>query len=364
MAVLREVAIGALQSLFSMDVHQMHSLARIDAGFDEFPFTGLAPFLGIIRGDDTARCIEQIAFAVALQNCPEIPAMAVVIGELRVLELAVEIIDIAQKIELGPFALWRRAFGIALQHVMGFLGGRVLLLLRPHLGRVGFIVPHGVTKVAVQEDIGLVHVTIHALGGWDCPGKDMLERMPALLDHFGPGSGGLGIMLIAHQRPVCRYHLVGDCRILGDRLPVAAERGVNQAVTRFAVIGIDHVATSAARMAIIARLIVGAHEPHVGIVEPRLVDIEHRDCHPEAGTGAAIGLLEVGPSGLFHALAVAAGVGQADFGKLGADRAPAPLKHAENVARRDHLPAGQGVKLGECPARLLAFGQLARDDTG
>ena len=70
-----------------------------------------------------------------------------------------------------------------------------------------------------------------------------------------PSAPGLGAVLALAQR--------GDGRIDRRGLAVAAVLGIGQAVPRLAVVGVDDVAAGAARMAIVARLVVGAHEPHV-----------------------------------------------------------------------------------------------------
>src|SRR3546814_6327096 len=89
---------------------------------------------------------------------------------------------------------------------------------------------------------------------------------------------------------------------LGRRLAVAAIARIGQAVPRFTVVGIDDMAARAARLAIVTGLVVGAHEPHIGIVEARLVEVE--DCDPDAqpGAGPAVRLLEVGAPRLFEPL--------------------------------------------------------------
>src|SRR3546814_6636087 len=88
--------------------------------------------------------------------------------------------------------------------------------------------------------------------------------------------------------------LARDRRIDGRRLAVAAIARIGQAVPRFTVVGIDDMAARAARLAIVTGLVVGAHEPHIGIVEARLVEVE--DCDPDAqpGAGPAVRLLAVG----------------------------------------------------------------------
>ena len=67
-----EVAIAALHSLREMHVFQMHR-------FREF-----APIVPI---DLVVVEIEQVAFAIVLENRAEDPAVSVIIGKLGVLEL-------------------------------------------------------------------------------------------------------------------------------------------------------------------------------------------------------------------------------------------------------------------------------------
>src|SRR5690606_24865528 len=106
-------------------------------------------------------------------------------------------------------------------------------------------------------------------------------------------------------------------------LAIAAILRPAQAMARLAVIGIDDMAGGAARRAVIAWLIIGAHEPSEGIVEPRLVDVEQRHGDAQARARPAVRLADIRAARLLKALEQAGGVGQADFRKLGADIAPA-----------------------------------------
>ena len=385
MAILLEVAIGALQADLGVDVHHVDRLAGIDAGGHELALAFLAPLLRIIGIDDLAPCIEQIALAVALEDRAEVPAVAVIIGELGVLQRRVQIVDIAQEVDVGPLALGRCALGVAIGNRADFGRGGIFLLLGPHRRRVALVIPHGVAEERVQEDIGLVHVAVHALAGRDRAGEDVAQRVALFL--LLPVIGqrvigalarplGIAVVVILVTRLLDRTVPAGlraaviaiTCRVLDlasdsgidrDRLPVAAILRVGQRMARFAVIGVDHVAARTARMAIIARLVIGAHEPGEGIVEAGLVDVERRDRDAQAGGGTAVRLLEVGPPRLFQTLDRARGIGQADFGELRVDRASAALEHAEHIARRDHVPGGERIHLGEHAARDLIVRQLA-----
>ena len=211
MAVLREMAVGALQTLFGMDVHHMHGATGVGAGFDELGLALPPPAFGIVGRDDISGVgaigrhiafgVEQIALAVALQHRAEIPAMAMIIGELRIAQLAVEAVDIAQEFDIAPQPARGSSLGIAVVNFAHFARRRIMLrpidaliilvahprrtrrdILRPrpHRRRVGFIIPHRVTEVAVQEDVRLMHMAIHALRGRYRAGEGVADRMAAL----------------------------------------------------------------------------------------------------------------------------------------------------------------------------------------
>ena len=66
-------------------------------------------------------------------------------------------------------------------------------------------------------------------------------------------------------------------RVERAALAVVPEFGIWARVARLAIVGIDDVAGRAARLTVVAGLIVGSHEPGQRIVEPGLGEIEHRD---------------------------------------------------------------------------------------
>ena len=349
-AVLRKMAIGALQPLFGVNVHQMHRLAGLLAHRREFRHAVLAPFLRVVRRHDLAFGVQQIALAVALENGAEIPAVAVIIGELRVFQRGVEVIDIAQEINIAPFAPRGRPFRVAIIDGAHLLGGGIGLLFRPHLGRIRLVIPHGIAEVAVQKHIGLMHVAAHALRGGNGAAEHMLQRVPAFL----------GLRL----RTMSRRHLAGDGRVDGDALPVAAILGIGQGMARLAVVGIDHMAAAAAGAAIIARLIIGAHEPHERVVQPRFVDVQHWNGDAQPGARPPVALLQIGPPRLLQPLNAAGGIGQANLGKLRADAAPAALEHPEDVAGGNDVPARQRIERCQRAARLLPVAQRAGRGAG
>ena len=115
--------------------------------------------------------IEQIAFAILLEDGAEDPAVAVIIGELRVLELRIQFRDLLQEIQVAPKPARGRRLRIALRRrctsssSVGFV-----LLLRIHEFAVGLLVPPGVTEIRIHEEIALVHVAVHALARWESSG--------------------------------------------------------------------------------------------------------------------------------------------------------------------------------------------------
>ena len=74
-AVLLEVAVDAVHPFFQMDVFEVHRFLEL---------------IGIVERDLLVVLVEQVAFAVVLEDGAEDPAMAVEVGKLRVLQLPVE----------------------------------------------------------------------------------------------------------------------------------------------------------------------------------------------------------------------------------------------------------------------------------
>src|SRR3546814_17103198 len=70
----------------------------------------LCPYMTLFRAAVRG---EQVALPVALEHAPETPAMAVIVRELRILRLVVQVVDVAQKFQVRPFAAW----GIGRAHV-------------------------------------------------------------------------------------------------------------------------------------------------------------------------------------------------------------------------------------------------------
>ena len=88
-AVLGEMAVDAVHAGIDMDRRHVDRLLEL---------------LGVLRRDHVVGGVEQVALAVALVDGAEIPAMAVVIGELRVLQVGIEGADLAQEGRIRPIA--------------------------------------------------------------------------------------------------------------------------------------------------------------------------------------------------------------------------------------------------------------------
>ena len=311
-AVLGVVAVDALHADVDMD------RGHVDRALE---------LVGRVVGHDLARGVEQVALAVALVDGAEVPAMAVIVGELGILGLGIDVgPDLAQEVEIAPQPADGRTFRIALQDLELLGDAGLLLLLRPHQGRVGLVVPHGVAEEGVHEHVRLVHVADHALAGRDGAGELVPDRMARLVARDG--------------------------RVLGLGGAPVAVRGPGPGMAWVAVVGVDDVAGAAARGAVVAGLVVGAEEPSERVVESGLGDVEHRDGDADAGAGPAIGLADVGPARLLQSLQLAQRVGQADLGELGDDVAAAALEDPERVGRRHGLPGRERVERLQHAARL------------
>ena len=99
--VLFEVAIDAVHPFLKMDIHEMHrdAVLRLAA-------VGMQHRVVELRGglvfDDAIFVVEQSALAIFLEDRFEDPAVAVEVGELRVLEFRVEVGGLIEEFGIGP----------------------------------------------------------------------------------------------------------------------------------------------------------------------------------------------------------------------------------------------------------------------
>src|SRR3546814_14682958 len=85
--------------------------------------------------------------------------------------------------------------------------------------------------------------------------------------------GGGAVMVVA-MRVAGGRELSVDRRVDRRGLAIATELRIGQAVARLAVVGIDDVTDRAARMALVAELASGRHDPHLRVVQSRPAKVE------------------------------------------------------------------------------------------
>ena len=272
MGVLSKVAVRAVHAHVHVDGRHMH---------------GLLELVRIVVGDDVPFAVQQMALPVLPEDGPEVPAVAVVVGELGVLVEMVPLGDGLQEFGIGPLTARCSAVGVPLVHLTNFRRSRVFLLFGPHIRRVGLVVPHGVAEVTVQEHVRLVHVAGHALSRRNGPAEGVANGV----SRFILSDGGI------HRR----------------RLALVAMGGPLAGMARIPIVRIHHVARPTTRSAVVPGLLVGAEEPHERIVQARLRDVDegHGNALPRAR--APIGLADVGAPRLLQALNEAEGIGQPRF---------------------------------------------------
>ena len=276
---------GAVVILGKVTIDAMHTLVEVDRRHVH----GFLELLRIVVRDHITLVVEQVALAIATENGSKVPAMTVIIGKLGVVQLRVHFADLAQKLLIDPLAPRRRTFRVFTVGVVQFIGGRIFLFLRPHKGRVGLVIPHGVAEIGVNEHVRLVHVTAHALAGRNRARKAVGNRVPFL----GEGNGWID----------------------GARFAAVPGSGIGAGMAWITVIGVNGVTTGTAGMAIVARIVVGAHKPHVRIIEASLGNVDDWHCDTATGTRPAVGLFEVGAPRFFEALDLPELVGNAGFRK-------------------------------------------------
>ena len=256
--ILTEVTVHTVHAAFGVDVHQVHRLAilRCEGGLrisGHFAQLGQDAFElgGIVVGDDVSVLVQEVALAVRLEHRAEHPTVAVVVRELRVLEVLVQVRDVLKERAIAPQSTLRGTFRIAIQALVVLVIRELLSLLRPHALAIRLVRPHLVAIERVDERVRLVHVTHHALTRRDAVGELVSDGVARLVLR----DGRIGVVL---------------------RITLVPERRVNPRVNRVAIVGIHHVARGATARAVITRLIIGAQERQVRIVQARLVHVQQR----------------------------------------------------------------------------------------
>ena len=302
MRVICEVTVRALHADLGMDIAHMNRAIKL-------------LLVGESVGNRVAACVEKRAVSRAFKDGAEVPAMTMIVGELRVLSLGVDVLpDFRQEVYVRPLTLVGGFFRVSLQHLKLLFEVRVLLFLGPHERRIGFVIPHRVTEIRVEEHVRLMHVAVHALRGRDRAGEGMLDRMPPFL-----------LARLIRE--------IGNHRIVRRGLSLIAVLRVGTRAVPFTIVCINDVATRAARASEVAGLILRAHEPHVRIVEARLVNIKDGDRYAVAGTRPTEGCAHIGLARFFFRIR------NARLGEEAVYVSATALEDAEDVCRWHRFPS-------------------------
>ena len=108
---------------------------------------GLLKLIRVIVRYDVAVSIKQVAPQVALLHCTEVPAMAVIVGKLCVIQLRIQIRNFFQKPNISPLATNDGTLRIAIEHAPLLFNAQFLPLFGPHKRRIGLVIPHRVTEI-------------------------------------------------------------------------------------------------------------------------------------------------------------------------------------------------------------------------
>ena len=182
MAVLLEVAVDTVHPFFKMNVLQMHSLLEL---------------VGSVERDRFIAAVEQSAFAIVLEHCAENPSVTMEVGELRVLQLLVELCRacLFQKCRIRPQAPNGRTLRVPALNPVLVGGVRVSLLGRPHVFAIHFVVPPGVAKVSGNHIRSRMNVADNALARWNRTSELVANGMAVLLA-WNRGIGSRSLTLV------------------------------------------------------------------------------------------------------------------------------------------------------------------------
>jgi hypothetical protein len=99
MAILFEMAVNAVHTFFEMDVlHVYRDSGALFGAVGRFTDSTLQERpIDRLKGDHRTLGIEKIALTVTLEDRLKVPAMAVVVGKLRVLKLRVQFPDFGEE---------------------------------------------------------------------------------------------------------------------------------------------------------------------------------------------------------------------------------------------------------------------------
>src|SRR5437764_13240699 len=115
-AILGKMAVHTVHTFFEMDVLHVHrDASTLFWVLGRFTHSALQErTIDRFKGNDRVLGIEKIALTVALEDRLKVPAVAVVVGKLRVLELRVEFPDFGQECLVRPQPTRGSLFGIVI----------------------------------------------------------------------------------------------------------------------------------------------------------------------------------------------------------------------------------------------------------
>ena len=207
----------------------------------------MANFCGSSERNEVVLAVAQDSLAVVLEDRAKDPAVPVIIGKLRVLQFRVQL-GVFRRKSRSP----QRPRAAAASGLSGWSGRvrhrRIVLHFGIHEFAVGFLVPPGVAEIRIHKQIALMHVAVHALARRDRARELVHDRMAALV--------------------------FGDRLVGREAKPVMTVFALPAGVRGRTIIGINDVAGRAAARAVIARMIVRAHEIEQRIVQPGFLQIQ------------------------------------------------------------------------------------------
>src|SRR5262245_12406458 len=267
--ILSEMAVHTVHTFFEMDVLHMHrDASALLWGLGRFPHSALQErTIDRLKGDNGVFGIEKIALPVALENRLKIPAMAMVIGKLRVLELRVEFPDFGEEGLVRPQPTRSSLFGIVIQTLehLGITG--MFRFLGPHHLPICLVIPHLISQKRIHEDVRLMHMAHHTLAGRNGARQFVADGMTRLV--FGDGG------------------------ILGRAEATVAILRIRARIPWVAVIGIDRMASRTAARAVIARMVIRAQERQMRVIQTCFMDVQNGHTDAESRTQSAVTLPDV-----------------------------------------------------------------------
>src|SRR5690242_5358401 len=164
MIVLLEMAIVALHPLFQMNVCEVYCFSKA---------------IGIVECDWLTVLVEPVSLAIVVEHRAENPAVSVEIGELRSLQLLVEICAarLPQEFLIAPKSSRRGRFGVPQIGLIALLFRRTALLLRIHFVAVRFVVPPCQAKISRDHVRARMNVANHALARRNRACEGVFNRM-------------------------------------------------------------------------------------------------------------------------------------------------------------------------------------------